>query len=61
MRIFCIKEVKNNKTVTFRRFYHYYAVISEETLEALNEQEEKHTLFSIRHPEGWKWFYEHFS
>ena len=61
MTIFCIKEVKHGKTVTFYRFYHYQAIITEETLEAINEQEEKHILFSIKHPEGWEWFSEHFS
>lgn len=61
MEIFCIKEIKRNEMVVFRRFYHYHAVISVETLEASNEQGERHTLFSIRDPEGWKWFHEHFA
>ena len=61
MTIFCIKEVKCHETIVFRRFYHYQAIIFEETLEAINEQEEKHILFSIRDPKGWQWLYEHFS
>ena len=61
MTTFCVEEVKHNETVLFRRFYHYQGVVSEEPLEALNEQGERHTLFSIKHPEGWKWFHKHFA
>ena len=61
MKLTCIEDVKYRKVIAFRAGETYHAIIFEETIAAENEQEEKHTLFSIRHPEGWEWFYEHFS
>jgi hypothetical protein len=61
MKIYCVKDVKRNEIIRFRKGYVYYAVIFEDELRALNEQGHSHILFSSRDPHGWKWFYKHFA